>query len=123
MNAFNTNPFLQQYQPYPQAYPYAQQYVGQPQRQPTTPPMIHADIIQADSEDFVNSYPVGVGVTQAFMLRDESAIYFKTGEANGSSIIKYQKSASAPVQDTYIRRDEIEKLVREILAKNEVTDT
>ena len=104
------------YQPvYPQNYP-------QQAAQNMTPPTIHAEIVQVESEQAAASYPVGAGASQMMIARDESAIYVKTASANGQYVLTvFDKRPPAPPEPVfdpgdYVRRDEIETLIAACIA-------
>ena len=107
------NPYLQAYlQALQQQFPNAQQQTPQ-----MSLPTIHADIIQVGSAEEVERFPVGAGVSQMFILRDESSIFVKSANANGYTIDAYDKrppAPPAPVFDPqkYVTREELEKLLR-----------
>lgn len=80
------------YQPVPQM-----QANNQPVQQPLTPPTIHADIVQVDSEQAAINYPVGAGSSQMMIARDDSAIFVKTAAANGQTVLDvFVKRPPAP---------------------------
>lgn len=103
-NYFPTN-----YQPH---YPQYQQ-----QQQMMTPPTIHAEIVQVDDEKAAANYPVGAGVSQMMIARDETAIFVKTALANGQYQLEvFAKRPAAPAEPpfdpaAYVRRDEIDAIV------------
>jgi hypothetical protein len=116
---------------YQQFYPqYAQQqYMQQPaqqqqQQQMMTPPTIHAEILQVDSEQSAENYPVAAGASQMMIRKDDGEIYVKTAYANGQSRLDvYVKRPEKPVKpvfdpDAYITKDELEnrlnRLIKEI---------
>lgn len=107
------NPYLQAYlQALQQQFPNAQQQTSPQMSLPT----IHADIIQVGSEEEVERFPVGAGVSQMFILRDESSIFVKSANVNGYTIDTYDKrppAPPAPVFDPqkYVTREELEKLL------------
>ena len=93
--------FVNPYQMYLQQM--QQQFQPAPQM---TLPTIHADIIQVNSADDVERFPVGVGASQMFILRDDSTIYVKTGTVISVYERKQQATQPAP---TYITREELEE--------------
>ena len=113
------NPYFPpQYQPF-QAYPQPQQMA-----QPFTPPTIRAEIVQVDSEEAAAQYPVGVGASQMMIAKDDSAIFIKTASQAGTELTVYVKRPAAPPApvfkpEEYVRRDEMETLVRSILTAKE----
>lgn len=115
---------------YPQFYPqypqYQQQQIPQQQSQPQmmTPPTIHAEILQVDSEQSAENYPVAAGTSQMMIRKDDGEIYVKTAYANGQSRLDvYVKRPEKPVKpvfdpEAYITKDQLEnrlnQLVKEI---------
>ena len=113
---------------YPQLYPqfpqFPQQQAVVPQQQvqqAMTPPTIHAEILQVDSEQSAENYPVAAGTSQMMIRKDDSEIYVKTAYANGQSrldvYVKRPEKPSKPVLDLegYITRDEFENRLNELL--------
>lgn len=100
---------------------------GQPVQQPApqqqnavasamTPPTIHAEIVQVDGEQAASQYPVGAGMSQMMMARDESAIFVKTATANGYTLDVFDKRPPAPTPppfnpSEYVRIDALPALV------------
>lgn len=82
-------------------YPYMQPPV-QPQM---SLPTIHADIIQASSIDEIKATNVGAGITQMFILRDDSAIVIKSAQG----ITVYDRRTDVPRESPYVTRDELER--------------
>lgn len=81
-----------------------------------TPPTIHAEIIQVDSETVADQYPVGAGMSQMMIARDESAIFVKTATANGYTLDVFEKRPPAPTPppfnpSEYVRIDALPALV------------
>ena len=105
----------------PQLNPYLQAYMQSllqqlPQQQAPqmSLPTIHADIIQVGSAEEVERFPVGAGVSQMFILRDDSTIFVKSANANGYTVDTYDKrppAPPAPVIDpqTYVTKEELER--------------
>lgn len=93
-----------------------------------TPPTIHAEIIQVESEEAVDRLPLAAGASQMYMTRDEGTIIVKTQYANGSfDKVVYEKRPPAPpapafVPEDYVRKDEIGKLVAAAVAALERED-
>lgn len=89
-----------------------QQAIQQPQ-QPTTPPMIHADMIETPSEDWARNFNMGPGQTQIFYTRDESAMYVKTTHTNdsGYDFDVYLKQAPKPAPE-YLTREQVAEMIR-----------
>lgn len=96
----------------------AQQAVPQQPAQPTmmTPPTIHAEIIQVDGEAAAAQYPVGAGMSQMMIARDDSAIFVKSATANGYTLEVFDKRPPAPTPppfnpSEYVRIDALPSLV------------
>jgi hypothetical protein len=92
-----------------------------------TPPTIHAEIIQVESEEAVDTHPQAAGTSQMYMTRAEDKIVIKTQYANGFDKIIYDKRPPAPpapafVPEDYVRKDEITKLVAAAVAALEKED-
>lgn len=112
------NPFIQMNNPYMQgAQP---QQVQQPQAM--TPPTIHADIIQVESEAEADRYPMAANQPpQMFMTRDEGAIYVKTMLSNNqhdlSAYIKRPPAPHVPPVDlgAYVTRQELDERLAALL--------
>lgn len=103
---------------FPQSYinPYQQQ--AQTQTTQMTPPTIHAEIIQVDSEKDAKEYPVAAGSTQMMMSKDDEHIYIKTAYANApAQFIAYNKAEQAEEKEidykNFITREEFEKRLDE----------
>lgn len=95
---------------------YQQQLQQQQQMQAMTPPTIHAEIVQVENEDAAAAYPVGNGLSQMMMARDDSAIYIKSATAAGASLEVYVRRPPAPPAPKfepgdYVRKDELESLI------------
>lgn len=82
-----------------------------------TPPTIHAEIVQIDGgEEVAAQYPVGVGMSQMMIARDDSAIFVKTATANGYTLDVFDKRPPAPQPapfnpDEYVRLSALPELV------------
>jgi len=81
-----------------------------------TPPTIHAEIVQVEGESSAAQYPVGVGMSQMMIARDDSAIFVKTATANGYTMDVFEKRPPAPKPapfnpDEYVRIAELPGLV------------
>lgn len=121
--AYNGFPVgYQPFNPYMMNTPYAQQQTAQQQPQAMTPPTIHADIIQVESEAEADRYPMAANQPpQMFMLRDESAIYIKTMLANNQHDLKvYPLRPPAPPtppvdMTAYITRKEFNERLAALL--------
>ena len=112
---------------YPQFYPqypqYQQQQIPQQQAQPQmmTPPTIHAEILQVDSEQSAENYPVAAGASQMMIRKDDAEIYVKTAFANGQSRLDvYVKRLEKPTQpvfdpEGYVTKDELEMRLNALL--------
>lgn len=78
----------------------AQQNAPQPQQPAVsaamTPPTIHAEIVQVDGETAASQYPVGAGMSQMMISKDDSAIFVKTATANGYTLDVFEKRPPAP---------------------------
>ena len=117
------NGYPASYQPFGYGYQYQQPMQNQ-QPQQMTPPTIRAEIVQVDSEEAANSYPVGPGSSQMMIAKDDSAIFVKTAMANGQSsldvFVKRPRTPQKPVfdPDIYVTRDELEKRLQAILERD-----
>lgn len=113
---------------YPQFYPQYQQFPQQQQvvpqqqtQQMMTPPTIHAEILQVESEQSAENYPVAAGMSQMMIKKDDSEIYVKTAFANGQSrldvYVKRPERPNKPVLDLegYVTRDELENRLNALL--------
>lgn len=111
---------------YPQFYPQYPQYqqqmpVQQTQQQMMTPPTIHAEILQVDSESAAERYPVAAGASQMMIRKDDAEIYVKTAFANGQSRLDvYVKRPDRPDKpafdlEGYVTKDELEKRLNALL--------
>lgn len=98
----------------------AQQAAMQPQQAAATsamtPPTIHAEIVQVGSEQAAAQYPVGAGMSQMMISRDETAIYVKTATANGYTLDVFIKRPPAPETTPfnpadYVRLDALHELI------------
>lgn len=101
----------------------AQQTMQQPAQQQTqaaqpmmTPPTIHAEIVQVDGEAAAAQYPVGAGMSQMMIARDDSAIFVKTATASGYTLEVFDKRPPAPTPppfnpSEYVRLDALPGLV------------
>jgi len=108
--------------PWQMALNQAMQQMMQPQQmqqpmqaQPTTPPMIHADIIEVPSIEAMKSYPVGAGQTQMFSTQDESAIGVKSMHQDGTfDMDVYLRQAPEPAPE-YMTREQVTDIVRQMM--------
>lgn len=86
-----------------------------------TPPTIRAEIVQVDSLDAIDRFPMAAGTSQMFMTKDEAAIVVRSMYANGQHNDDiYDKRPPAPPAptlnpDDYVRRDELKDLLAELL--------
>jgi hypothetical protein len=93
----------------------------QQQGQMMTPPTIRAEIVQVDSLDAIDRYPMAAGTSQMFMTKDEAAIVVRSMYANGQHNDDiYDKRPPAPPAPTlnpaeYVRKDELQALIAEAL--------
>ena len=109
--------YPQQFQQFPQQQTMPQQQI----QQMMTPPTIHAEILQVESEQSAENYPVAAGTSQMMIKKDETEIYVKTAFANGQSrldvYVKRPERPNKPVLDLegYVTRDELENRLNELL--------
>ena len=92
-------------------------------QQTMTPPTIHAEIIQANKAEAMN-FPVGLGQTQMFMAKDDSAIFIKTVFSNGqSNFVEYPRKQEevAKPQENYITREEFETRLNELFPQKKTS--
>lgn len=90
----------------------------QQQAQPTTNPMIQATLIEAPSEEWARQFNVAPGQTQMFYLRDESAMFVKTANTDGSEEFDvFAKQPRKPAPE-YMTREQVEAMILE--AKGDV---
>ena len=93
----------------------------QQQGQMMTPPTIRAEIVQVDSLDAIDRYPMAAGTSQMFMTKDEAAIVVRSMYANGQHNDDiYDKRPPEPPAPTlnpadYVRKDELEALIADAL--------
>lgn len=128
-NFFPTSTSYQQ-MPYPQQTfqqnnisPQQQNMQNVQYQQSMTPPTIHAEIIQANKNEAMN-FPVGLGQTQMFMAKDDSAIYIKSVFSNGqSSFTEYERKKEEPAksQENYITREEFEERINELFPQKKTS--
>ena len=97
------------------------QQQAQQQGQMMTPPTIRAEIVQVDSLDAIDRYPMAAGTSQMFMTKDEAAIVVRSMYANGQhNDDVYDKRPPAPPAPTlnpadYVRKDELQALIADAL--------
>lgn len=113
--------YVPQYQPVQNPYMQTAQ-PSQQQPQAMTPPTIHADIIQVESEAEADRYPMAANQPpQMFMTRDESAIFIKTMLANNQHDLKVYPlrppAPPAPPVDlaAYVTRQELDERLAALL--------
>ena len=115
-------------QPYQQPLQQIQQTAPMPVQQQMTPPTIHAEIVQVDSEQAAENYPLAVGASQMMIAKDDSAIFVKSMYANGQYNFEvFAKRPKAPRRpeidpDIYITRDEFESRLQAILEASEAKE-
>lgn len=83
-----------------------------------TPPTIHAEIVQVGGEQAAAQYPVGAGMSQMMIAKDDSAIFVKTATANGYTLDVFVKRPPAPEAAPfnpadYVRIDALPGLIAE----------
>jgi len=106
---------------YMRAYSQQNQPAQQTQQQGLTPPTIRAEIVQVDSLDAIDRFPMAAGTSQMFMTKDEAAIVVRSMYANGQHNDDiYDKRPPAPPAPTlnpadYVRKDELEALIADAL--------
>lgn len=94
---------------------------AQQSQQGLTPPTIRAEIVQVDSLDAIDRFPMAAGTSQMFMTKDEAAIVVRSMYANGQhNDDVYDKRPPAPPAPTlnpadYVRKDELQALISEAL--------
>lgn len=103
---------------------YPANYQNPYQQQMMSPPTIRAEIVQVENEQAAANYPVGTGMSQMMIARDESAIFVKSVSANGAVMDVYVRRPPAPpepkfVPADYVRKDEIAALIAEAMKKEE----
>lgn len=106
---------------YMRAYSQQNQPAQQTQQQGLTPPTIRAEIVQVDSLDAIDRFPMAAGTSQMFMTKDEQNIVVRSMYANGQHNDDiYDKRPPAPPVPTlnpadYVRKDELESLIADAL--------
>lgn len=97
------------------------QHPAQQGQQSLTPPTIRAEIVQVDTLDAIDRFPMAAGTSQMFMTKDEQNIVVRSMYANGQhNDDVYDKRPPAPPAPTlnpadYVRKDELEALIAEAL--------
>ena len=108
-------------QPVPGHQPGQTQNAAQGAAQDMTP-TISMQMKQVDSLDAINRLPLAAGTTGAYMTKDEKNIVFRTMYANGEHSDRiYDERPPAPPAPKfdpaeYVRKDEMEQLVKDALA-------
>lgn len=113
----------------PAQQPVSQTQMSETNQQPQmmTPPTIRAEIIQlADDtwENTVDRFPLGPGASQMFITKSEDKVIIKTmGQDGPLPLIIYDKRPPEPPApkfdpDQFVRKDELEKLIKETLSAN-----
>lgn len=93
----------------------------QQNRQMMTPPTIRAEIVQVDSMDAIDRFPMAAGTSQMFMTKDEANIVVRSMYANGQHSDEiYDRRPPAPPPPTlnpaeYVRKDELQALITEAM--------
>lgn len=108
-------------QMFPQFQPGFQQNFQQASPQAMTPPTIHADIIQINSEQEAWNYPAG----QIMMTRDESAILIKSTGANGTPTLEaYDRRAKSPQEgpSNYVTKEELAEALKALRSAKEAAE-
>lgn len=114
---------------YVRAYGQQNQQHGQQQGQSLTPPTIRAEIVQVDTLDAIDRFPMAAGTSQMFMTKDEQNIVVRSMYANGQHNDDiYDKRPPAPPAPTlnpaeYVRRDELAALIAEALQAQQTPQT
>ena len=119
--------YQQMYPQYQQAFQtqYQPQQIPQNMPQQDMTPTIHAEIKQVDSIEAIDRVPLGAGTSQMFMTKDEQAIVIRSTFANGQhSDVVYDKRPPAPPAPAfdpseYVRKDEMEKLIKEMFSNRQ----
>jgi hypothetical protein len=94
---------------------------AQQNQQSLTPPTIRAEIVQVDSLDAIDRFPMAAGTSQMFMTKDEQNIVVRSMYANGQhNDDVYDKRPPAPPAPTlnpadYVRKDELQALIADAL--------
>ena len=100
---------------------YGNQQQNQQQGQMMTPPTIDAKIIQVDSIEAIDRFPMAAGTSQMYMTKDEQNIVVRSMYANGQHSDEiYDKRPPAPPAPTlnpaeYVRKDELQAILSELL--------
>ena len=106
---------------YVRMYGQNQQQQTQQTGQMMTPPTIDAKIIQVDSIEAIDRFPMAAGTSQMYMTKDEQTIVVRSMYANGQhSDDVWDKRPPAPPAPTlnpaeYVRKDELQAMLSELL--------
>lgn len=106
---------------YMRTYNHQGQQPAQQGQQSLTPPTIRAEIVQVDTLDAIDRFPMAAGTSQMFMTKDEAAIVVRSMYANGQHNDDiYDKRPPAPPAPTlnpadYVRKDELQALIADAL--------
>ena len=109
---------------YMRTYNHQGQQSAQQSQQSLTPPTIRAEIVQVDTLDAIDRFPMAAGTSQMFMTKDEQNIVVRSMYANGQhNDDVYDKRPPAPPAPTlnpadYVRKDELQALIADALQAN-----
>lgn len=112
---------------YMRTYNHQGQQPAQQGQQSLTPPTIRAEIVQVDTLDAIDRFPMAAGTSQMFMTKDEQNIVVRSMYANGQHNDDiYDKRPPAPPAPTlnpadYVRKDELQALIADALQANTAT--
>lgn len=106
---------------YPQ-FNYRQSQMQQYVPQSISQPVIHADIIQVNSENEAENFGVAAGNTQLMCAKDDSAFYVKTCYPNGESRLEVydRRQPKSPTKPDYITREELNEILSRYQSKKEI---
>lgn len=120
----------------PMGYNYQQYQAPAPQMSPAqmsttnqmmTPPTIRAEIVQVDSQDAAERYPLAAGASQMMIARDDSFIAVKSMQSDGQyTVIYYDKRPPAPPEppldlSVFVRREEVADMIAAALSARQET--
>lgn len=100
------------------------QKAQQETQQGLTPPTIRAEIVQVESMEAIDRFPMSAGTSQMFMTKDERNIVIRSMYANGQHSDKiFDERPPAPPAPTlnpsdYVRKDELQALIAEAMQNN-----
>lgn len=103
------------------------QKTPQDTQQGLTPPTIRAEIVQVDSMEAIDRFPMAAGTSQMFMTKDERNIVIRSMYANGQHSDKiFDERPPAPPAPTlnpsdYVRKDELQALIAEAMQNTRKT--